>query len=213
MDNEKSKNVAVIVAHPDDETLWSGGTILNHTGWKWCVVCLCRGSDADRVPRFYRALKVLGAEGVIGDLDDGPEQIPLTEEAVEQAILQLMPAAHFDLIISHDPAGEYTKHLRHEEIGRATITLWNQGKISAGELWTFAYEDGNKQYFPQPIKAATLYNLLPEKIWELKYKLITNEYGFEENSWEAKTTPKVESFRQFKTPSDAMHWLTKRGFR
>jgi len=29
---QKSKTVAIIVAHPDDETLWAGGTILFHLG-------------------------------------------------------------------------------------------------------------------------------------------------------------------------------------
>jgi LmbE family N-acetylglucosaminyl deacetylase len=30
----RTKNVAIIVAHPDDETLWAGGTILNHPYWR-----------------------------------------------------------------------------------------------------------------------------------------------------------------------------------
>ncbi len=25
--------VALVVAHPDDETLWAGGTLLQHPGW------------------------------------------------------------------------------------------------------------------------------------------------------------------------------------
>ena len=86
------KTVAVIVAHPDDETLWAGGTILSHPSWKWFVVCLCRGSDEDRSPRFSNALKILKSEGIIGDLDDGPEQKPLKEYEVKQAILKLLPA-------------------------------------------------------------------------------------------------------------------------
>ena len=66
----------------------------------------------------------------MGDLDDGPEQKPLDENEVERAILELLPPKHFDLIISHNPAGEYTRHIRHEEAGKAVINLWNAGKIS-----------------------------------------------------------------------------------
>jgi LmbE family N-acetylglucosaminyl deacetylase len=33
-----TKNVAIIVAHPDDETLWAGGTILNHPSWKCFII-------------------------------------------------------------------------------------------------------------------------------------------------------------------------------
>jgi hypothetical protein len=58
-----SKNVAIIVAHPDDETLWAGGTILNHPSWKCFIICLCRKNDPDRAPRFYKALHVLKSQG------------------------------------------------------------------------------------------------------------------------------------------------------
>src|SRR5512145_1244572 len=114
-----TKTVALIVAHPDDETLWAGGTILSHPTWKCFIVCVCRRSDPDRAYRFNNALKVLKSEGVMGDLDDGPEQYTLGKNEVERAIIDLLPARHFDLIISHNPAGEYTRHIRHEEVSKA----------------------------------------------------------------------------------------------
>ena len=46
------KNAAVIVAHPDDETLWTGGAILMHPEINWTVITLCRLSDPDRSPKF-----------------------------------------------------------------------------------------------------------------------------------------------------------------
>jgi hypothetical protein len=207
----KSKTIAVIVAHPDDETLWAGGTILKHPSWNVFIVCLCRGSDKDRAPKFYKTLKFLNAEGAIGDLDDGPEQKLLPEKEVEKAILDLLPAKHYDLIITHNPTGEYTSHVRHEEVSKAVIELWYSGRLSAKELRTFAYEDRGKQYLPQAIKEASLYHLLSEDIWQKKYNIITKKYGFEKNSWEAKTTPKEEAFWKFTNPIDAMHWLEKKG--
>jgi LmbE family N-acetylglucosaminyl deacetylase len=197
------RNVAVIVAHPDDETLWAGGTILSHPSWDCFVVCLCRGSDAERATKFYSALKVLKTEGIMGDLDDGPEQRPLDGKEVQHVILDLLPPKHFDLIITHSPAGEYTKHLRHEETGKAVITLWHSGKISANELWAFAYEDGNKQYYPKPIETAPIYRKLMNRIWLRKYNIITEIYGFEKNSWEGETTPRAESFWKYNNPYDA----------
>jgi LmbE family N-acetylglucosaminyl deacetylase len=203
------KTVAVIVAHPDDETLWAGGTILSHPAWKWFIVCLCRGNDEDRSPRFYNALKILKSEGIIGDLDDGPEQKSLEENEVKQAILNLLPAIHFDLIISHSPNGEYTKHLRHEEVGRAVIKLWYAGEISTSELWAFAYTDHNKKHFPVAYENASRSKLLTKRIWLRKYMIITETYGFEKGGFEAETTPKTESFWQFTDPSVAKKWLKK----
>jgi LmbE family N-acetylglucosaminyl deacetylase len=211
MDQQKSKKVVLIVAHPDDETLWAGGTILNHPSWQCFIVCLCRKNDKDRAPKFFKALSALGAKGIMGDLNDGPKQTPLKENEVEQAILQLIPDTAFNLIITHNPSGEYTRHLRHEEISKAVINMWAKGTISSGELWTFAYEDGDKAYYPRPVRNANSYHKLSKNIWTLKYSIITNTYGFEESSWEARTTPKGEAFWHFSYPVNAQQWMVKGG--
>ncbi len=208
MENKNIKKTAVIiVAHPDDETLWCGGTILSHPTCEWFIISLCRGKDPDRAPKFFKALKVLGARGIMGDLNDEPEQKPLTVIEVETAILDLLPTKHFDLIISHNPKGEYTRHIRHEETGKAVIKLWNTNRIVANEYWGFAYQDGNKQYLPRPNENASINTLLANRVWQKKYKIITETYGFEINSWEARTTPKTEAFWQFTKPKDALKWL------
>lgn len=211
MDNKKSKSIAVIVAHPDDETLWAGGTILSHPSWNCFIVCLCRQSDKDRAAKFYKTLQILKSEGNMGDLDDGPKQIPLDSNKIERTILDLLPQKHFDMIITHNLTGEYTRHLRHEEVSQAVMKLWGAGKISANELYTFAYEDGNKRYYPIPIKTATIYHTLTRQIWLRKYSIITEIYGFKKNSWEAETTPKGEAFWKFTDPNDALKWLKTGG--
>jgi LmbE family N-acetylglucosaminyl deacetylase len=204
---ESTKRIAVIVAHPDDETLWAGGTILNHPLWNWFIVCLCRSSDLERSIKFHKALLKLHADGIMGDLDDGPRQKPQKECDVERLILELLPQKQYDLIITHNLSGEYTRHLRHEEVSKAVIRLWQSNKIVADELWTFAYEDGNKQYFPKAIEKATVFHQLTKKTWRKKFGIITQTYGFEENSWEAKTTPHSEAFWQFKNHFHAQEWL------
>ena len=205
--NFDSKTVGVIVAHPDDETLWCGGIILSHPSWNFFVISLCRASDPDRAPKFFGALEILKAQGMMGDMDDGPDQVPLDENMVHRTILQLLPQKHFDLIISHNPSGEYTRHLRHEETGKAVINLWDRQKISANELWVFAYEDGGKQYHPRPIESADIYRTLTKRIFHRKYMIITELYGFEGNSFEAETTPRAEAFWQFSSSYDAKRLL------
>ena len=211
MKDENIKSVVVIVAHPDDETLWAGGEILQHPSWNWFIISLCRKNDEDRAPRFYRVLKKLNADGIMGDLDDGPEQTPLSEDEVEQSILSLLPHKHYDIIITHNPTGEYTRHIRHEEISKAVILLWNNKKISADELQLFAYEDGNKKYYPIAYKNANFYRVLTKTIWMEKYNLIIRTYGFKKNSWEAKSTPKEEGFWRFTNPINAIQWLNDGG--
>jgi len=204
MQAEKSKIVVIIVAHPDDETLWAGGTMLSEPSWNFFIVCLSRKNDPERSAKFHKALQILNAQGIMGDLDDGPNQLPLDAKVVEETLLKLVPQKHFDLVITHDPAGEYTRHLRHEEVSGAVIRLWNNGNLISDTLWTFAYEDGKKTYYPQPVQNVSFYRLLSEIIWQRKYRIITETYGFDSASWEAKTTPKAEAFREFRSPADAI---------
>lgn len=122
-----------------------------------------------------------------------------------------MPPLHFDLVITHNPTGEYTKHLRHEETSKAVINLWQEQKIHTKELWTFAYENGHKAYLPKAMETATTYRQLTYLIWQQKYALITKIYGFEKTSWEAQTTPRAEAFWEFHKPQDAHEWLENKG--
>lgn len=192
------KECAVIVAHPDDETLWVGGTILMHPDVKWTVITLCRKSDPDRAPKFFKALEKFGAEGAMGDLDDGPEQSPLAGGKIQDKILQLLPSDRFDLIITHGLWGEYTRHLRHEETGKAVTSLWESGKLFSRQLYGFAYEDGGGKYPPRNIKEADICIKIPDDVWQKKYKIITGIYGFGADSFEAKATVREEAFWCFK---------------
>ncbi|MEQ9378634.1 MAG: PIG-L family deacetylase [Imperialibacter sp.] len=209
MKTRKTKTCLIVVAHPDDETLWAGGTLLSHPQWDCFIVSLCRKKDPDRAPKFQKVLEALGANGVMGDMNDDPEQRPIEEEEFERMVLKLLPEQAFDLVITHSPEGEYTRHLRHEETGTAVIKLWQNGDLRTKELWLFAYEDNDKAYLPRAVESATAFFKLSKAVWQQKYDLITQIYGFEEDSWEAKTTPVAEAFWQFKNSFDAGKWLNK----
>lgn len=197
------QRVAVIVAHPDDEVLWCGGQLLSRPRGSTFVACLCRGRDPDRAPRFRRALERLGATGAMGDLDDGPEQLPVPADEIRALILALLPAREYDLILTHSPQGEYTRHRRHEEIAEAVIGLWQKRTLKAGALWAFAYEDGGGAYLPRAMPGASRFLDLPEAIWAEKQRLILETYNYAPDSWEARTTPRSEAFHCFKTPRAA----------
>lgn len=203
--------VAVVVAHPDDEVLWCGGLLLSHPEWNTFVAVLCRAGDPDRAPRLDRALARLGARGAIGALDDGPEQRPLEGGLVAERILDLLPDRAFDLILTHSPRGEYTRHRRHEETGRAVWSLWSRGVLSAAELWLFAYEDGGRAYLPRPEAGAEVRLALPGPVFEEKRRLITEVYNYGEATWEARTTPREEAFRRFTSPEAARELFERDG--
>jgi LmbE family N-acetylglucosaminyl deacetylase len=190
----------VVVAHPDDETLWCGGYLLTHPEFHWRVVTLCRASDPDRAPKFRRVLQRLGARGEMADLDDGPEQTPLPKDEVQKTIVQLLAGNGYDLVLTHGPKGEYTRHRRHEECCRSVIELWRSGGIATNRLWLFAFEDGDRARLPRVRADADRRNVLTDEVWLEKRRMITGIYGYGFDSWEARATPREEGFWCFDSP-------------
>jgi LmbE family N-acetylglucosaminyl deacetylase len=188
------KNAAVIVAHPDDETLWSGGTILSHPQIDWTILTITRKSDCDRAPKFYNACTNLNAKGFMADLDDGPQQKPLSISEIQSSILSILPKNYFDLIITHNIKGEYTRHLRHEEVSQAVGELIKTGKIKCTKFLNFAYEDGEKKHLPRPLIESDLIFNLPLSIWDKKKDIIKNAYGFSPDCFEAKVCSNLEAY-------------------
>jgi LmbE family N-acetylglucosaminyl deacetylase len=188
---------AVVVAHPDDETLWCGGYILTHPEFLWRIVTLCRAADPDRAPKFRRILRELGAEGEMADLDDGPDQAPLPVKQVQETTARLLAGTSYNLILTHGPMGEYTWHRRHEECCQAVVELWRSGGIETSRLWLFAYEDGGRAYLPRVRGDADRRDVLTDDVWLEKRRLITDLYGFRPDSWEARSAPREEGFLCF----------------
>ncbi|MBN1653288.1 MAG: PIG-L family deacetylase [Deltaproteobacteria bacterium] len=128
---ESVHSALVVVAHPDDETLWFGGTMMMVPACRWRVVSLCRGDDPDRRSRFFTAMTQLNGQGSIGDMNDGHLQPPLSDDHVKEAIRSELDNTNYDLIVTHSLFGEYTTHLRHNEVGRAMLHLWQAGESTA----------------------------------------------------------------------------------
>ena len=84
---------AVITAHPDDETLWAGGTILLHPDASWTIITICRKSDSDRAPKFFKALQKYDAQGAMGGAGIQSAQIIGNNGATEVIVGNLGPNA------------------------------------------------------------------------------------------------------------------------
>ncbi|MFA6425960.1 MAG: PIG-L family deacetylase, partial [Phycisphaerae bacterium] len=129
-------------------------------------------------------------------------QSPLAVAEIQRTILDNLPRRDFDLILTHSPKGEYTRHLRHEEVSEAVFSLWKNGELKAKNLLMFAYEDGGREYSPRPVKNADIAIALAKNVLKTKKEIIIELYGFSPDSFEAKAVCDVESFWQIQKPED-----------
>ncbi len=188
-----------IVAHPDDETIWMGGTILEHKDWDWTIVSLCRKEDPDRSPKFIGVCDFYGADGIIADLDDEKLE-PLSIEEVAEKIKSILLEKEYDYIFTHGQNGEYG-HIRHSEIHNAVNLLLENGGLKCRSIYYFDYIPGDMPSphdvnlkIPIPNMEADMCVLLDEEKYEEKIKLITEFYGFEQNTFETLSCNKNEAF-------------------
>ncbi len=105
----------MVVAHPDDETLW-GGAHLTEGGW--FVVCLTNGYNEVRKNEFYEVIKEFGCEGMILSYPDllanGQRSTWTTERtSIAKDVNTILKYKHWGMVVTHNPNGEYG-HIHHK---------------------------------------------------------------------------------------------------
>lgn len=137
---ERGKRALIIVAHPDDETIWMGGFILKHPGLQWTIFSLCRASDQDRAPKFRRICKLYSAKAIITDLEDNEKlTIDQTIPIIKKLITTKIGNKKFNFLFTHGTNGEYD-HPRHIGVQRAVKALIKEGKLNVNTVLFFNYK-------------------------------------------------------------------------
>lgn len=103
----------LIVAHPDDETIFAGNEILQH---KTYIVCLTNGNCAIRKAEFLSMLKATNNEGIIlsfPDLVNGKKsRWEDCQNEIKETIQNYVVQTQWQYILTHNPKGEYG-HIHH----------------------------------------------------------------------------------------------------
>jgi LmbE family N-acetylglucosaminyl deacetylase len=191
-----NKKILVIVAHPDDETIWMGGTLLkNKDNWDITIISLCRKDDKDRAPKFKIVCDKLNAKCFISDLDDSEQRDfkEISKDEIIKRILQFTEVKNYDYIFTHGENGEY-RHVRHIEVHNAVIEMLNKKLLSAKKIFFFSYLKDEKNGICYVNENAHKLIRLKNIYFKEKMQLIQEIYGFEEKSFENKCCMNTEAF-------------------
>ena len=196
----KKKEILVIVAHPDDETIWMGGTLLK-SKFNKTIVCLCRKKDKDRAPKFEKACKMLNAKGYISDLDDFEKGYfkKISSQDIIKRILKFAKEKKYDYLFTHGKNGEY-EHIRHKEIHNAVKEMLNKKILSVKKVFFFSYLPKKNNF-----QGYAKYNSSADKLIKLNFNeilmkknIIKNIYCYSEGGFEEKSSDKIEAFDSLK---------------
>jgi LmbE family N-acetylglucosaminyl deacetylase len=195
----KKTEALAIVAHPDDETIWMGGTILKNRNWDWTIISLCRAEDSDRKPKFGRACKIYRAFGLIKNLDDKILQ-PVAVPKIISLIKKSLAQKKYDVIFTHGENGEYG-HIRHVEVHNAVKEMIKNKDLIAKKVYFFDYSKGENVLYPklkapEPIAKSDLVTNLSDRELELKKRIVKEIYKYpDEKGFELLSCNKMESFK------------------
>ncbi|MCM3782125.1 PIG-L family deacetylase [Neobacillus mesonae] len=106
----------MIVAHPDDEIIFGGASLISEKGWK--VVCVTNGGNKVRSKEFSKVMRDVGAEYEMWSYKDkwGGS---FDRKALKKDILKvLQDHPQIIKIVTHNKRGEYghTQHRALHEI-------------------------------------------------------------------------------------------------
>jgi LmbE family N-acetylglucosaminyl deacetylase len=186
----------IIIAHPDDETIWLGGVIMMNPEIDWTVLCLARSDDPDRGPKFARVAAQLNFKYFHENLDDlGRISFLKHVEDTKRIIKKHIGATEFDFIITHGENGEYG-HRDHKSIHEAVRDLAERGKLKAETiLYLHMRQPRKRTPLLVPRVRPDLLIDIPARIYEAKKDIMEKIYGYSRDGIDTSYCTKVEAFK------------------
>ena len=120
---EKAGDNLMIVAHPDDESIFAGNELLHED---YVVICLTNGTNQTRRREFQRAMHKTGDVGIILNYPDNTngerDNWDSVRDAIREELAEDLSAKEWKKIVTHNPDGEYG-HIHHKMTNQIVTAL------------------------------------------------------------------------------------------
>ncbi len=124
--NIEKADKLMIVAHPDDETIWGGGHLMDGG---YLVVSVTGGRNEERKNEFINAVRLSGNVPLILDYPDKVNGFRDSWNAVYDQIhddlTKIMALKNWRYVVTHNPHGEYA-HAHHQMTSKLTTAVFNE---------------------------------------------------------------------------------------
>lgn len=180
----KSVNNLMIVAHPDDETLFGGSHLISD---RYLVVCLTNAKSY-RAADFHKAMDIAECERIMLSYPD-TQEIPgeklkydpgyswdYDQLAIQNDINLLLHYKKWDTVVTHNPEGEYG-HFHHKKVNKYTTALYKKAPEQAKRFMYFA------KYYKKEQMTDAVKSTLPEtnkELFDIKIKMLS---AYESKHW------------------------------
>ena len=180
----KSVNNLMIVAHPDDETLFGGSHLISD---RYLVVCLTN-ANSYRAADFNKAMDISDDERIMLSYPDTQEleggKLQYDEDyrwdgcqlAIQSDINLLLHYKKWDTVVTHNPEGEYG-HYHHKKVNKYTTDLYKKAPDQAKRFMYFA------KYYKKEDLTDAVKSTLPkanDELFQIKVKMLS---AYESKHW------------------------------
>lgn len=121
--NMNNADKLMIVAHPDDDSLWGGGHLMSGN---WLVVCITNGRNDTRRDEFNRAMNASGNAHLILEYPDkvngSRDDWSAVREGIKKDLEMLLGYKNWNTVAVHNPDGEYG-HQHHVMTSRLVTEI------------------------------------------------------------------------------------------